>query len=1008
MLDDVLIYCNNLNGVKSIDKSVDFLSEVLAAIFKIYMLSETHLNADVSSSEIFPPNFEVFRCDRSPATEQFQRIKRKGWGGVLIAIDKTFNPQCIGTAEHLGAEQVWAKVKCNGRNLILAQVYIRPDSPLEVYKAHMNALREVASKAKQNDILLVSGDFNLRNLIWYTCNANDAHDPDIKFEPNPEIAVAVNAVSEKEKIIIDTCHELGLFQICTHHNENKRMLDLLWTNEPNMFTCNMSKSNIAKNETHHQALEVIIHDTIDSKSDDVITYKDFKHADYTSINNFFDNANWNNVFNGMDLNDAIDQFYAIVNTAIDTNVETRTKKHQIHPKWFDSELINLKNRVNTLHKMKKFDTTDETKKDHAELRREYKKKSRSAFRNYKLEMEQLINDDPQKFFEYVRTCNNTNNDLPNEMEYDGKKCSDPYEIANSFATHFGKAYTQPIDGSEASYDENDPILIDRCTNFPRINVTEELVMEKIHDLPNNLVSGPDGIPNMFIKNCIHTLLKPITHILRESLNSGCVPNTWKRSYVRPVHKSGAKYKIENYRGVALQCIIPKLLDSIIANHLNYHMRNIIDSSQHGFVKGKSTITNLAEFTSHTLIGMQHGIQTDAIYLDLAKAFDSVDVKLLIHKLKIMGLNEQILEWIKSYLSERQQIVRLNGAMSTPIEVTSGTGQGYPIGATLFVLFIIDLPHCIVNSNLQSFADDTRFSMQIKQVDDCLALQADLNRVVKYFKRNRMNLNVKKTNYVSYHRGELKFDFKYTIEGKSIDRVKIIKDLGVVLDEKMNFDAHIEYITARAKSRLAWIKRFGREFDDPWTIKRLFFTFVLPIIEYGSQIWNPYTNEKIARIESVQKQFLLFALRKMKWPHRFILPQYNNRLLFLQMITLEERRKIAQICFIHNVICGQTSSKHIMEKINLRTPRLRTRNTEFLELPTRIYNYSMFEPINYMLITYNEFYKYFNIIEPNQTNDCDTSTIPKIYKTYLIDFNVSTNTVKQRITDYFRRNRTWRD
>ncbi|XP_055308286.1 uncharacterized protein LOC129572367 [Sitodiplosis mosellana] len=317
------------------------------------------------------------------------------------------------------------------------------------------------------------------------------------------------------------------------------------------------------------------------------------------------------------------------------------------------------------------------------------------------------------------------------------------------------------------------------------------------------------------------------------------------------------------------------------------MRNIIDSSQHGFVKGKSTITNLAEFTSHTLIGMQHGIQTDAIYLDLAKAFDSVDVKLLIHKLKIMGLNEQILEWIKSYLSERQQIVRLNGAMSTPIEVTSGTGQGYPIGATLFVLFIIDLPHCIVNSNLQSFADDTRFSMQIKQVDDCLALQADLNRVVKYFKRNRMNLN-------------------------------------------------------------------------------------------------------------------------MKWPHRFILPQYNNRLLFLQMITLEERRKIAQICFIHNVICGQTSSKHIMEKINLRTPRLRTRNTEFLELPTRIYNYSMFEPINYMLITYNEFYKYFNIIEPNQTNDCDTSTIPKIYKTYLIDFNVSTNTVKQRITDYFRRNRTWRD
>ncbi|XP_055306710.1 uncharacterized protein LOC129571002, partial [Sitodiplosis mosellana] len=135
-----------------------------------------------------PPQMPI-----SADTEKYQRVKKKGWGGVLIAVEKSLQPQCIGTAEHLGAEQVWAKVKYNGRNLILIQLYIRPDSPFEVYKANMNALREVASKANQNDVLLVSGDFNLRNLIWYTCNNNADYDPDDIFQHNPNVAVAINA-----------------------------------------------------------------------------------------------------------------------------------------------------------------------------------------------------------------------------------------------------------------------------------------------------------------------------------------------------------------------------------------------------------------------------------------------------------------------------------------------------------------------------------------------------------------------------------------------------------------------------------------------------------------------------------------------------------------------------------------------------------------------------------------------------------------------------------------------
>ncbi|XP_055308904.1 uncharacterized protein LOC129572829 [Sitodiplosis mosellana] len=179
-------------------------------------------------------------------------------------------------------------------------------------------------------------------------------------------------------------------------------------------------------------------------------------------------------------------------------------------------------------------------------------------------MVNLIHEDPQKFFEFVNGSKKTNDDLPNEMVLGDKKSSNRGEIAQYFATHFAKAYTEPDYSKNENYSGDDPLLKNLCANFPTINITEELVTDTINNLPSNMVSGPDGIPNILIKKCMPTLLKPITHMLKHSLETGVVPEIWRKSFVKPVHKSGVKAKVENYRGVALQCVIPKLLDSIVA------------------------------------------------------------------------------------------------------------------------------------------------------------------------------------------------------------------------------------------------------------------------------------------------------------------------------------------------------------------------------------------------------------------------------------------------------------
>ena len=591
---------------------------------------------------------------------------------------------------------------------------------------------------------------------------------------------------------------------------------------------------------------------------------------------------------------------------------------------------------------------------------------------------------------FFNTVNKSQQDLPIEMEYNNEKADNESDIANLFADFFTTAYTQHNSGAIAQYDENNEYIgkiRDICSNIPQIDITEEVIAKQIDELPNNMVSGPDGLPNLFIKKCMKTLLKPITMLLKESIENAEVPDIWKQSFLRPIFKSGSKNKINNYRGVAIQNIIVKLLDSIIARHLNFHARSIIDETQHGFVRGKSTVTNLIEFTSSTITNMKPNTQTDAIYLDIAKAFDSVNIELLLYKLRIMGLNNQILNWIKTYLNGRKQIVKINDTTSNPIDVTSGTGQGYPIGATLFIFLIVELPYYITKSKISSFADDTRLWIHVESTVDCLNLQEDLNRLVEFFKRNQLKLNVSKTKMMRFHRSGILTNFIYKIDDENIARVDEIKDLGIILDVKLQFKSHIEFIIARAKSILAWIKRFAYEFEDPWTIKRLFYAFVLPIIEYGSQIWNPFCKNQVIRLESIQKQFLLYALRRMNWADRFQLPAYKQRLNLLQMLTLEERRSLAQAIFITKIINGGLISNFILSKINFRVPSHSTRDHRLLEIPNELQNYRKYEPSNYMLETYN---KFCNMKMPN-TNE------------YVIDFNISIEVVKNRIIEILKRN-----
>jgi Endonuclease-reverse transcriptase len=332
------IYSCNVNGLRT--KIPEFLSNILINDFKVYLLCETHLNSTIGNSEIFPNDFDVFRCDRTDLTERDQTIKKSHGGGVLIATHKSLNGQLIFDGDLYGAEIICVCININYRKFYLVELYIRPDSPFKVFENIVNAMNFLLSKSIHKDSIIVSGDFNLPDLLWIS---NDID--------NPNIFYPINACSRKELLILDSFHEFGLSQVNGFSNDNDKMLDLIWTNDPDLLYCLNSDIFLVKSEIHHKSIEIVIYGSQnDINNFNHCFFLDFRNADYDIINDCFSNINWDLLLseNSLDIN--LNNFYSCVNDAIDSHVKLKKRIVSTHPKWFDSIMIYLKNKLNKLRK----------------------------------------------------------------------------------------------------------------------------------------------------------------------------------------------------------------------------------------------------------------------------------------------------------------------------------------------------------------------------------------------------------------------------------------------------------------------------------------------------------------------------------------------------------------------------------------------------------------------------------------------------------------------------------
>ena len=845
----------------------------------ILCLSETKLDAHVHPSLFALDNFH----------EPLTRHRDRNGGGVAIYVRNNIAVKRLPDLELDGLEWVWCLLKIQRTTLIICTIYVPPHFSSSQHHDLIDKLNEGIALAQtySPDNIILLGDFNAGNTYL---------DPTI---PNH------SAITPYEIMLQDQFFASNLKQLIrepTRYADNgniANLRDLLVVS--NEFLVSNSGVLPCFSNLDHLPIFATLKLASPSIPRRTIQLWDYRRMDTDKLARLLTDTDWDRVLD-CDVDDATNNFTDALMTAAKAAIPLRTISPKINDKpWFNSE---LKRQIRKRDRLFNIAKKRNTEYDWQRWRQQRNLTTRTnqEFKNSHIQMQvnKLLENkkDPRKFHNILKGIigRKVHRNIPPLIGQDGTPITDDLEKADIFNRHFSAQTRLDVQDKQIPrLASPDPPI----APLAEVQVTEQEVLNVLNSLNINKSSGPDKIPAKLIKMCALLISGPLSKLFNKSLSAGKFPTSWKEASVTPIFKQkGSNSDPTNYRPISLLPNLSKILEKLVFNKMYTHIvnNNLLSEKQSGYRAGHGTHIQLLYLTHKLYSALNTGQDFTAIFLDISKYFDKIWHDGLIEKCKIQyNISGQLLQWIKSYLSNRTQKVRVGNSLSMPEKIQSGCPQGSVLGPLLAIMYLNDLSHKVKNDAL-FYADDTSLysSHAHDDSEDQRKIQNDLDAIKKYGEDWAITFNGQKTVQLTFTNKNDDGKFYFSFDGQDIPTMTHHKHLGLTLSTDLHFHVHINNIIRTINTVLGPIYPV-RKFLSRSVLNNIYSTYILPHFDYCDIIYDGnLTVTDASRLQKLQNRCARLVTGTLfRSPSTTLLED-------LGWEKLETRRLIHKLLFFHRL------------------------------------------------------------------------------------------------------------
>ena len=904
-------------NIGSFDKNKFELEAYLRSLkcdFQIIGLTELGRTSYEFIEKIFE-NYDIF----------FDKPNTTKGGAALLILKNTFNNitslefndlynfknKC--TCSNCIVESRFVTLECNNNKFTIGCIYRHPKGDINHFNDHY---QKIMSEINKNDITILMGDVNI-DLLQLN---------NIKHEKYLNMCLEHNFVP---------C--ITLPTRITDHSAT--LLDHILLRTPTRLIQNkVSAGNLISGLSDHLANFMLFDLNLYSYQDrpKIRLFTEGKEADFL-LNMHNEAINLQSQINGNEVNIDYKGFHYNLNVIYNKYfplVRMSRKQFKHKPYITKGILVSIQHKNKLLKKY----ISKETKIDELNYKR-YKNKLvniiKKSEENYHRSLISKYNNNNQQLWKCFGNILNKKKIKHNKigsLEINSTVTTDQQKIVeelNNFFSKIGIKLAQKIDNSENDFREYlgspqpQSILISKTTVSEVTNI--------INKLKNSKSPGYDTFNVKFLKLCAPIISPILCNIFNNMVKLGVYPDDLKIAKVVPIFKSGDTNKSTNYRPISILSLINNIFEKILFKSIYDYVEkfNILYQYQYGFRKGHSTTHALVDLVDKIKNSIDNGEMTCGIFVDLSKAFDTVNHSILLHKLDHYGFRGKANQLLESYLTNRKQFVELNNHKSSYKSITCGVPQGSVLGPLLFLIYINDMPNCCPSGNTRIFADDTNVLFKAKNADEISSKgQVIMEQMNKWFMANKLTLNAKKSSFIIFRSTRSKLNNlpeRIKFNDSEITRSDSIQYLGLTLDEHLNFNLHIQNVCSSIKR---YFKIFYniRNYINKNQVEVLYYSMIYSRIKYGLIVYGFTSKKNINKLQSLQNQLLKVLTFKKR---RHSTNEIHNDLRILKVTDLFFQEKVS---FVYNYVNNQlppTFPNYYTEFAQIHNIQTRNKNNNFI-------------------------------------------------------------------------------